>query len=98
MVSGLGERTPAKTRKDAKAHAAREAHAKERRLRMQHFHQTQGHREGYAGNGGREAYDEPDVELLPGPLDVLASHHADPFSATVKPLTAQEKFLFRHCE
>lgn len=101
-VDDPGKTSSAQARKASKSHAAREAHAKARRLRMQEY-QSQNDVPGK--NGSSDTINAPLVQSGGGQgpwkptLVELASYgYRDPLPVLDRPMTDQEHFLFHHCE
>lgn len=107
MVSNPAEASSAQTRKKAHSHAAREAHAKARRMRAQQHRKAQETSDGWSA--GHEDAAGLDTTLEPAsartgpvtyasPLGLLLSHCKDPFSTLVKSFTHREYFLLHYCK
>ena len=86
------------------SHAAREAHARTRRLRvMEHqaYRSAQQSKDGDKENNMALANRnpvQPELLVVPSPVSLLASDRRDPFMSFANPFTPIEHFLFQHCE
>ncbi|KAH7137619.1 hypothetical protein EDB81DRAFT_900988, partial [Dactylonectria macrodidyma] len=86
-VSNPGNPASSETRTLTHSHAIRQAHAKERRLRMQRYHS-----EASQVNAGEHETTalEP---CFPGPLSQMPDNSRDPFSTLPRSMSSQEYFL-----
>lgn len=79
---------PSESRKLSHSHATRNAHARERRLRMERYQ-----RETRLSTLKQNST----VVEIPSPLVQMPGHGKDPFAALARSLSSQEYFLLDHC-
>lgn len=104
--------TDQKTRRQVRAHAARETHARARRTRViNHLHlsgshiqtaeATELHRSGTKDTRNVSAVGgaaEEEAEPAPNPTSILSSARQDPFAVAARSLNPVEHFLLDHCK
>lgn len=108
---GLGQSSITQVQKAAKSHAAREAHAKLRHLRMRKYQERNAESEKASSAGMDDralihiSCDDVSGAQVPGKnlwkptlLDSLSSSYRNPFYTIGRPLKEVENFLFHHCK
>lgn len=101
VVSDLSDLTSVHTKKVARKHSAREAHARERRTRTVNFQTRHRHFQQPLPDVTRAVLsaERHDSELLlPSPVDLVSAHRNDPFDTFALPMGRKEQLLFDHCK
>ncbi|CAG9998562.1 unnamed protein product [Clonostachys byssicola] len=99
VVSDLSDLTSVRTKKVARKHSAREAHARERRTRTVNFQTRHRHFKQPLPNAIQAVLStgRDDSELLlPSPVDLVSAHRNDPFDTFALPMGRKEQLLFDH--
>ena len=97
---------PSSSQRQSRSHAAREAHAKARRLRTAKYQASRRRQHDQGGTAQIEARyalaspklaREPSSFVISSPLSLLGSARTDPFSSYSTMLTHVDYFLLDHC-